>query len=130
MRVLLDGVQIRYGHRTPERCETTIENAGGCVLALSTALTRCGIALNSSYLADLAPAPIAVSHMLTAPDRAPQIFQRLAEPAGVGLERACVLDHAAALQEHLAQLSGEPVQVTIADAALAQAATIWTTTRR
>ena len=100
------------------------------MLALGTALTQRGIALNSSYLADLSPAAVAVSHLLTGPGRAPRFWQQLAELTGTSLERACLLDHAAALQEHLAELWGEQVGVRITDTALAHAAGVWAATGR
>jgi hypothetical protein len=127
MRVVLDGVEVRAGHSVPEGCETTIENAGGCVVALGTAFPLRGIVLNSCYLADLPSAPLAVSHLLTAPGQPPSIWQRLAgeELAGTSLERACLLDHAAILLGCLERLWAEPVRVTVDPRALDRAAGVW-----
>lgn len=128
MRVVVEGVEVRGGDAVPERCETTVENAGGCVVTIGTAFPERGIVLNSSYLADLAAPPIAASHLLTAPGRARLLWQRLVdtELAGTSLERACLLDHAAVLLECLERLWAEPVRVTVDARALDQTAEIWT----
>ena len=127
MRVVVEDVEVRAGQGAAERCETTIENAGGCVVAIGTAFPQRGIVLNSSYLADLALPSIAASHLLTAPRRPQSLWQRVVdtERAGTRLERACLLDHSAVLLECLEQLWAEPVRVTVGVQALDQAAEIW-----
>ena len=125
--MVVEDIEVRAGEAAVERCETTVHNAGGCVVAIGTAFPQRGIVLNSSYLADLAAFPIAASHLLTAPGRPRSLWQRVVdtELAGTSLGRACLLDHAAVLLESLERLWAEPVRVTVGVQALDQAAEIW-----
>ena len=127
VRVVVDEVEVRAGHAVPERCQTTVENAGGCVVAIGTAFPERGIVLNSCYLADLVTPPIAAAYLLTAPGQPRSLWQRIVDSqlAGANLERACLLDHAAVLLECLERLWAEPVRVTVGPQALNQAAEIW-----
>ena len=123
MRVALSGVEISVGDR-PQPCEAEILSAGAYVLAVTTIVPRLHARLASSYLADLDGA-VAISHLWGCRDTAPSIVQRTARLAGADHARACLLDHAAVLREHLAALSGDDVRLELADGALAVTADVW-----
>ena len=127
MRVLIDGLEVRSGQAGHERCETTVESAGGSVMAITTALPDCGVVLNTCYLADFAALPLAASYLLSAPGRRSQIWQQTVREGliGTSLIRACLLDHAAALRTSLEELWGVPVTITVPDDALEQTGEVW-----
>ena len=130
MQLVLDAFEIRSTSALPEVCESTIDNAGGCALAISSALPAHGTVLNSVYLADFSAGPLAVSYLLTAPGRLGELWQRIIEdgPMGAGLMRACLLDHAAVLRDSLERLWAGAVSVQVSDLALEEAARFWMTT--
>jgi hypothetical protein len=128
MRLIVDALEVRSARAAiVERCETVIENAGGCVVAISTSFPLRGVVLNCAYLADFAAAPLAASYLLTGPGRPREMWQRVIadEPLGAGLSRASLLDHATVLHECLERLWDESVSVTVAEDALKQSSEVW-----
>lgn len=105
MRRALDGLQV-HADEWSERCTTTIENAGGYVVVLSSVLASRAITLVSCYLADLT-GPTSVSHLRLAPGQPPHVAQRvLAGLPGQTHARACLLDHTAQLRDVLGEAAG------------------------
>lgn len=108
-----------------EPCETTIQAAGGYVVVVESLVAGAKALLVSSYLAEF-NGRTAVSDLTLIGSRLAEFSQRMVERmAGETHARACLLDHAAALQSALTSTCGGRVRVTITDAALAAAATVW-----
>jgi hypothetical protein len=120
----LDGVEV-ISDGVRERCSTSIEAVSGYVVsAISVVQTR-AVTLVSCYLAALA-GETAVSHMRLVPGQDPRFSQRLVSAmAGETHARACLLDHAAELQETLGQDDDAGVGVEMTDAALGRGAAVW-----
>jgi len=125
MSIELTGVEVRADEWS-ESCSTAIENASGYVVVVISVLRSQAVKLVSSYLANLS-GTTAVSHLQTRPGQAPGFSQRILDVmAGQTHARACLLDHAAELQEILNQLlDDEDVAVEISDRALEQATRVW-----
>ena len=106
-------------------CETTIQAAGGYVVVVDSLVAGRKALLVSSYLAEL-NGRTAVSDLTMIGSAPAEFSQRMVERmAGETHARACLLDHAAALQSALASTCSGRVGVTISDAALANAAAVW-----
>jgi len=125
MRVELPGLQV-VADEWSEWCATTIENAGGYVVTVSSVLTSQAVTLVSSYLADLA-GPTAVSHLRLVPGLPPQVSQRVLEGLpGQSHPRACLLDHAAQLRDAVGELLvDEEVGVEVGEETLERASRVW-----
>ena len=125
VKLAFDGLQIRCDGRR-ERCSTTLNTAGGYVVAVTSVLSDRSVALASSYLADLTAAQTAVSHLRLVPGRPASVDQRvLGRLASSAHARGCLLDHASELRDLLAELTGAEVAIDIDDAALQLAAEAW-----
>jgi hypothetical protein len=126
MRLELDGLVV-HADEWSERCATSIENASGYVVVLSSVLASRAVTLVSCYLADLS-GPTAVSHMRLLPGHPAQVAQRVLEGLpGQSHARACLLNHAAELRDALGELlEDEEVGVELAEQTLEQAARVWT----
>ena len=124
MRLELVGVEV-WADEWRERCATTIENAGGYVVVVSSVLQSKAITVVSCYLADLG-GETAASHMRLALGKRAVISQRaLPGLAGQTHARACLLDHAAELRDLLDELLGEDVSIELSEQALEQAEAVW-----
>ena len=125
MRIELDSFHVRVDD-TAARNSTTIGSVGGYVVVVATTLPDQVVGVTSCYLGDLEGA-IAASHLRLGPDRHEQLrTEVLPAPAHVGERaRACLLDHAAELQQALAELPGADVRVDDTPAALARAGEAW-----
>ena len=124
MRSELVGLTVRLGD-DQESCESSIAAAGGYVVVVESVLAVRSVLLVSSYLAEL-NGRTAVSHLALI-STAPAEFSQLVveRMPGETHARACLLDHAAALQRTLGVVEDEAVSVEISDAALAIAAGVW-----
>ena len=125
MRIELDSFQVRVDG-TAVRSSTTIGSVGGYVVVVATTLPDQVVGVTSCYLGALAGA-IAASHLRLGPDRQEQLrAEVLPAPTHVGERaRACLLDHAAELQQALAELTGAEVRVDVDPGALERAADAW-----
>jgi hypothetical protein len=125
MRVQLSAVVVRVNGAT-ETCETEVVPAGAYVIALTTSLPRRAALLASSFLADLG-GHAAATHLWSFGQ--PRRFEHdLLQLTGSHLARACLLEHAATLQQLLAsELIGSDVCVDVGDQALTEAEAIWQT---
>lgn len=125
MRVELPGLQV-VADEWSEWCATTIENASGYVVTVSSVLASQAVTLVSCYLADLA-GPTAVSHLRVAPGQPPQIAQRVLDGLpGQSHARACLLDHAAQLRDAVEELLvDEEVGVELGEDTLERASRVW-----
>jgi hypothetical protein len=124
MRVDLEGVEIAAGDWR-EQCTTEIISAGGYMVAVITVVEGRHLTLASSYLADLAGASAAATHMRLA-GRTLHFEHRILGLTGVTHARGCLLDHAAELRAALAELLGrDDVRVDVDDRALEQADGVW-----
>jgi hypothetical protein len=120
----LDGVEVISGG-VHERCSTSIEAASGYVVSVISVVQTRAVTLVSCYLAALA-GETAVSHMRLVPGQDPRFSQRLLSAmAGETHARACLLDHAAELQETLGQDDDAGIGVEMTDAALERGAAVW-----
>jgi hypothetical protein len=126
MRVQLPGLQV-VADEWSEWCATTIENAGGYVVTVSSVLASQAVTLVSCYLADLA-GPTGVSHLRLVPGLPPRVSQRVLDGLpGQSHARASLLDHAAQLRDAVEELlADEEVGVELAEEALERAARVWT----
>jgi hypothetical protein len=106
------------------RSETLLERSGAHVIVITSVLADLALTLCSSYLSDLSDR-CAVSHLRCT--RTGNAFaQRVVENlGGVTLARGCLLDHAAELRATTQAAAGREIRVEIPDAALAQAADVW-----
>jgi hypothetical protein len=124
MRQKLPGVQVDCGSGA-EYCETSIQVAGGYVVVVESLVVDREVLLVSSYLAEF-NGRTAVSHLALVGSAPAGFSQRMVERmAGETHARACLLDHAAALQRALDPTPDGTVSVAISDEALAAAAAIW-----
>ena len=106
---------------------TTVEEAGGYALVVETVVPAVGLAVSSSYLADLA-GETAVSHMRLVSGRRSRFRQRMVDRlAGQTHARGCLLDHASELRAAAAEQLGDTVVLELAEAALERAETAWPT---
>jgi len=109
----------------PVAGSTTIAAAGGYVLVIASALPAQALTLTSCYLGRPGGA-IATSHMRLGP-RGERFTQHVV-PAGqqhATAAGACLLDHAAALQDALADMTPATVTVDVGLDALERAADAW-----
>ena len=105
---------------------TTIGSVGGYVVVVATTVPDQVLGLTSCYLGQLDGA-IAASHLRLGPDGDEWLSAHvLPRAAHVGEHaRACLLDHAAELQQALVDLTGEQVLVDVAAGALERAVEAW-----
>jgi hypothetical protein len=124
MRELLAGVSVRIDD-VGAGASTTIAAFGGNVLVLVTALPGRALTLTSCYLAR-SDAALAVSR-LAADAHEERLTQRVLAATGhhATLAGACLLDHAAALRELLAERTDALVSVDVDLDALDRAADAW-----
>ncbi len=124
-RVALNGIDVSI-NGAAQRTSTTIGAIGGYALVLATAVPDRGITLTSSYLSAMV-GDIAVSHLLSAPDDAPRIEQRVLtrDSAGQTHAQTCLLDHSAELQARLAEHVDELVAIQLSTTALESADAAW-----
>jgi hypothetical protein len=111
---------------TPEPSSSTIATAGAYVVVLATTLPDRACGLTSCYLGEL-DADTAVSHLHLGPERHAELTQRVLPGGRPGLThaRTCLLDHAAELQERLADDLGETVRVEVGERTLEHAGLAW-----
>jgi hypothetical protein len=110
----------------PARSSTTIDSVGGDVVVVATTLPSQVFSLTSCYLSEFG-GEIAASHLRSGPNRSQQLSAQVLPPAPhVGQHaRACLLDHAAELQQALADLTGAQVLVDVPTGALERALEAW-----
>ncbi len=124
MRRELGGVTVRVGADL-ERCETSIDSAGGYVVVVESVLVVYQLLVVSTYLAEL-HGRTAVSQLLVIGSAPAEFSQRMVERmAGQTHARACLLEHVAGVQRAVSQVEQRPVSVMVSDAALASAAGVW-----
>lgn len=125
VRIALDSFQVQVAGATVGS-STTIGAVGGDVLVVATTLPDRVISLTSCYLSEFG-GEIAASHLRSGPNRYQQVTAQVLPPAAhVGEHaRACLLDHAAELQQAIADLTGEQVLVDVAAGALERAVEAW-----
>ena len=124
MREPLAGVTVRLDG-TPAPGSTTITPAGGAVLVLATALPTQAFTLTSTYLLR-SDGAIAVSHLkVTAHEET--FTQTVIGPGQLHatLAGACLLDHAAALRDLIAQTTSATVAVDVDPQALQRVTDTW-----
>lgn len=115
---LRPGLTIRVGEHVVES-DTRVATAGAYIVTLSTALSRLGVELHSTYTGH-AGAPAAATELVLAPRRPP--LTRVRHPAPASVDRArrtCLYDHAQRLLELLAELVPAPVAIDLPDDAVA-----------
>ncbi len=127
MRIALPEITVAVDG-TPQAASSTIATAGAYVVVVATTLPDLAVGVTSVYLGDVA-GPVAVSHLHLGP-AGHQLLQRQLPALGPGVThaRACLLDHAAALQAVLGDSHGE-VEIDVGLAALERAAAAWDPTR-
>jgi hypothetical protein len=125
VRIELDSFHVTIGGAAA-RSSTTIGSVGADVLAVATTLPDQVLSLTSCYLGEFG-GEIAASHLRSGPNRYQQLTTQILPPAPhVGEHaRACLLDHAAELQQALAELTGAQVLVDVAAGALERAVEAW-----
>ena len=125
VRIELDSFHVEIGG-TAVRSSTTIGSVGAYVVAVATTLPDQVLGLTSCYLGQLDGA-IAASHLRLGPDRYERLSAHvLPYAAHVGEHaRACLLDHAAELQQTIADITGDQVLVDVAAGALERASEAW-----
>ena len=125
MQTELDSFDIRID-QVPARSSTTIGSVGAYVLAVITVLPDHAYGLTSCYLGGFDGA-VAVSHLRSGPDHGQRLSADvLPRAAHAGAHaRACLLDHAAELQQTLVGLTGHDVRVDVPAAALDHAIDAW-----
>lgn len=110
----------------PQRSSSTIGTIGAYIVAVATAVPGAGVTLTSVYLGQIG-GDTAATHLWLAPGQAARLDHRdLGAQIGDAHARNCMLDHAAELQQLLADLAGATVTIDIPPAALDRAATVWT----
>jgi len=121
----LPGVKIAIAD-TPQRSSSTITTVSGYVVVLATALPQLGVTLTSVYLGQIA-SDTGTMHLALAPARDPQLKQGMLPGSQPGQThaRACILDHAAELQQLLTDLTHDPVTIDIHPDALQRATGAW-----
>lgn len=124
MREPLAGVTVRINNVIAD-ASTTIATVGGNVLVLATALPARALTLTSSYLAR-SDAALAVSR-LAADAYHERLSQHVTAPTEhhATLAGACLLEHAAALRELIAERTDALVIVDVDPDALERAADAW-----
>ena len=124
MREPLEGVTVHI-NRVPISASTTIGTIGAHALVLTTAIPGRGTTLTSSYLAR-SDAAVAVSR-LVADAGGERLQQHTLGPTDhhATLAGACLLDHAAALRELLAERTDALVTVDVDPSTLASVAGSW-----
>ena len=125
VRIELDSFHVEIGGGSV-RSSTTIGSVGGYVVVVATTVPGQVLGLTSCYLAQLGGA-IAASHLRLGPAGHERLSAQVLPPAPhVGEHaRACLLDHAAELQQATADLTGEQVFVDVAAGALERAVEAW-----
>jgi hypothetical protein len=118
-RIRLPSPELRVaGERVP--CSSHLAYAGGYQLTLSTVVPELAVELHSSYLGH-PDGETAVSHLQLRPGEPPATVAEL-QPGGSmpvrEARRLCLYDHLAALQELVADTTGEAVTVEVAERAL------------
>jgi hypothetical protein len=125
VRITLDSFHVQVdGH--PARSSTTIAGVGGDVLVVATTLPDQVLSLTSCYLSEFG-GEIAASHLRSGPNRYQHLSAQVLPPAPHVEQhaRACLLDHAAELQQALAELTGAQVLVDVPARALERAVEAW-----
>jgi hypothetical protein len=124
MREPLAGVTVHINH-TPALASTTIAAVGANVLVLATAVPQHATTLTSCYLAR-SDAALAVSQ-LAADATEERLTQHVIAPTEhhATLAGACLLEHAAALRELLAERTNALVTVDVHPDTLEHAARAW-----
>ena len=124
MREPLEGVTVHI-NRVPISASTTIGTIGAHVLVLTTAIPGRGTTLASSYLARF-DAAMAVSRLI-ADAGGERLQQHTLDPTDhhATLAGACLLDHAAALRELLAERTNALVTVDVDLSTLTSVARSW-----
>ena len=125
MRIELDSFHLEIAGAAV-RSSTTIGSVGGYVVVVATTLPDHVLGLTSCYLGQIDGA-IAASHLRLGPGGyerlSAQVLPRAAHVAEHA--RACLLDHAAELQQTIADLTGAHVLVDVAPGALERAVEAW-----
>ena len=120
----LPGISLKVDEIAIE-ASTTIAAAGANVLVLATAVPARTLTVTSSYLA-ASDGALAVTRL--AADRGSERFtcQRIAASGHhATLAGSCLLDHAAALREQLAERTSAHATVDVDPNALERAAEVW-----
>lgn len=136
MRRELPGLTVTVAGESHES-SSTLASVGGYVVVVATTAPRLRATLTSAYLGAI-DGDTAATHLLLAPDRRPELLHRIlpaaplsaaSTPGGPQPEtahaRSCVLDHAAELQQLLAELADDIVKIDVGPAALERAAAAW-----
>jgi hypothetical protein len=125
VRLVLYDVTVAIAS-APERSSTTIATAGAYVVVVATTLPDRAVGLTSCYLGEI-DGDTAASHLHLGPGPEERLAQRVlpGDQPGLTHARTCLLDHAAELQEALAQLTGQAVSVDVTPSALERAAEAW-----
>lgn len=129
MREPLEGVTVDI-NRVPISASTTIGTIGAHVLVLTTAIPGRGTTLTSSYLAR-SDAGMAVSRLIA--DAGGERLRQhtlCATDHHATLAGACLLDHAAALRELLAERANALVTVDVDLRTLTSVARSWVPVHR
>lgn len=119
------------------RSSSTIDTVGGYVVVVATAVPRLAVTLTSVYLGQI-DGDTGATHLRLAPERRAELSHRIVPAApvspaasttgrqpGTAHARSCVLDHAAELQQLLAELAGDVVTIDVGPVALERAAGAW-----
>ncbi len=122
MRLALEQIEIVIAGRV-DRSETEIVSLGAYVIAITTVLEDHGGLLACSYLLDLDGRAIAADLWRGQTLRA--FDHRELELAGVHCARACLLDHAAALRDRLADELDDHIRVEVPEATLSACERVW-----
>jgi hypothetical protein len=125
VRIELDSLRVEIGGATV-RSSTTIGSVGGYVVVVATTVSDQALGLTSCYLGQLDGA-IAASHLRLGPGGYERLSAQVLPRAPHVAEhaRACLLDHAAELQQAIADLTGAEVLVDVAASALERAVEAW-----
>ena len=124
MRDPLPGISLQI-NEIPIEVSTTIAAVGANVLVLISAVPARALTLTSAYLADSNGA-VAVTRLAADAHTERFIEQHAAASRHQAtLAGACLLDHAAALREHLAERTDSLVTVDVDPAALERASSVW-----
>ncbi|MGI8730186.1 MAG: hypothetical protein ACR2LK_09395 [Solirubrobacteraceae bacterium] len=109
-----------------EPASSAIDSLGGYVVVVTTSLPDRGVTLVSVYLSALG-GDSAASHLAMTPGHDARLQHRLLTGLQPGSThaRGCMLDHAAELQQLLADLTASRVSVDAGATALQRAADIW-----
>jgi hypothetical protein len=119
-----------------QRSSSTIDTVGGYVVLVATAVPRLAVTLTSVYLGQI-DGDTGATHLRLVPERRAELLYRVVPAAplspasaagrqpGTAHARSCVLDHAAELQQLLAELADDVVAIDVGSAALERAVGMW-----